>query len=323
MRIDPALHALRSEPALQRAAQVRLEQARHAWQTDGIMSEVASDFMRFAADEPLAALPCLTACLSQTATGQRLVAGLVGAIAPALRHNPFGLVPFRHQLTAGHAVLELVRHGRAALSLMVYRPQAGPAAASVCFTSGERYELCLRGEGQGRLVRLARRGEKRAELAEAACWFGPGWLRSFDNGGETKLVDQVTVPLVMLRLSRDPAQPGPAREYRLTDGALIHQAAGDRRDSRRELALAVLGGMGRRDALPAMQAAARSGASHVRWEAVRQVLAMDSGAGFALLGSIARDPSDALSAPAAAQRARLLETVPQLARAEEGALCPA
>ncbi|OZA92484.1 MAG: hypothetical protein B7X57_08065 [Erythrobacter sp. 34-65-8] len=323
MRIDENLALLRSDPAPQRLAQARLEQAKAAWLGQGPGRPFLRELHAYGEGRALNELPSLLRTVRKGGAARAFVADLTDAILPVLRAQPLGLVPFRHQLTAGHGVMELARSGRAALSLIAYRPAAGAPPATACFTSGERHEVCLRGAAAGRIVGLRTRREGGATLVTRETRLTPDWIGTFDNSRRTKLVDGASHPLVILRLSRDALHPGPAREYRLADGALVHEAAGDRRDSRRELALAVLGSMERRDALPAICEAAGAGPAHVRWEAVRQALAMDSAAGFALLTGLAGDPADELAAPAGVLRNRLLAAHPGLAAVVEDAPCPA
>ena len=52
-------------------------------------------------------------------------------------------------------------------------------------------------------------------------------------------------------------------------------------------------------------------------------LALDSGAGFAILSGIAGDAADPLSPAAAALRAHLIKAYPQLRQAQERTACPA
>ena len=111
------------------------------------------------------------------------------------------------------------------------------------------------------------------------------------------------------------------REFRLADGTLAHQAAGNPRESRFELAAALLGRMGRSDAAPLLAAMAEEhGGQSLRWQSLKECLGLDSGTGFAALSRIAAQAGDPLAAPAAALRAQLLERYPQLA---EAVRCPA
>ena len=93
------------------------------------------------------------------------------------------------------------------------------------------------------------------------------------------------------------------------------------RESRFELAAALLGRMGRSDAAPLLAAMAEEhGGQSLRWQSLKECLGLDSGAGFAALDRIAAQAGDPLAGPATALRAQLLERYPQLAGAVP---CPA
>lgn len=323
MRIDPAIAALRSQITAQRHARAAMEQARENWQGSAPVAAVLSALADYGAGASLADLPALHGAVWCHAIAQELVEALVADFAQVLRSEPLGMIPFRHQLSERLAVLELARSGRAALTVLSYRPAPAGDQDTICFTSGERHEICLAGAAEAMKVSKWERAGTATHIACTPEAIGPGWQGVFDNATAGKIVGKVSRPLVILRLQRDARHPGPTREYRLRDGALIHESAADRRDSRRELALALLGSMGRTDTLPAIVEMSRSGPDHVRWEAIRQMLGLDSAAGIAVLAQVARDRADPLSAPAAALHARLLDTYPQLRTVREAALCPA
>jgi hypothetical protein len=56
-----------------------------------------------------------------------------------------------------------------------------------------------------------------------------------------------------------------------------------------------------------------SRARDLRWEAQRQVLALDAARGLAVLAALADDPADALAAPAATLQQQLRAVRPDLA----------
>ena len=66
--------------------------------------------------------------------------------------------------------------------------------------------------------------------------------------------------------------------------------------------------------------AEEEGSAHLRWQALRECLGLDSAVGFAALTGLAQRNDDPLAVPAGALRAQLLETYPQLAGV---AGCPA
>ena len=151
----------------------------------------------------------------------------------------------------------------------------------------------------------------------------PGVRVTLDLGHESLQVLAIDRRLVSLRLERASAAPGPTREIDLAGGAVLHQAAGDIRTSRIEAMLAVLGRMGRADAAPVMAAIAREpGDTSLRWQALRECLALDTRAGLVALAAIAGDASDPLAAPASALHAELIAAHPELA-APSFDSCPA
>jgi hypothetical protein len=87
--------------------------------------------------------------------------------------------------------------------------------------------------------------------------------------------------------------------------------------------LALLGRMRRAETAPVMAAIAREpGDASLRWQALRECLALDTAAGLAALSYLARTGDDPLAPPAGALRAQLIETHPEL-HALDSAACPA
>jgi len=118
-------------------------------------------------------------------------------------------------------------------------------------------------------------------------------------------------------------EPAPGREYDAASGRLLHRSAGRIGTSRREAIIALLGRMGRADAAPQIaRVALDEGDPSLRWQALREALALDTATGFRALASVARRGEDPLAAQAGALRAQLLETHPELAQLETGP-CPA
>ena len=317
MRIGAGLHALRRDPAVQRAAQEAIERAKAAWLARPGIALLRRELARHGTGAVLEHLPGLCRLMRSQEDAAEFCSGLVTAMTGVLSTHPFAQVPFRHQYSDRIALIPLLDEGRSILSLVLYEVGDRTPAVSACFGSGERHELCLAGRAVVRGVSRVAGNRGQTNISIARRVLEPGDVMAFDNARETKLVDSVSEGgLVQLRLSRAAENPPPACEYRLSDGALIHQAAGDRGESRRELAMALLGRMRRGYAVPAMQAAARSGAPHLRWQAVRECLALDTRRGFASLSAIADDPSDELAAAAVSLRTQLVAAHPQLGRLE-------
>ena len=318
MQIDPAILALRGNPAAQRQLQSGVEEARAAWLSDPETQALAADLRAYADGLRLESCPTLNAVFERRRVPgiSRLVRDMVAALAA----SPLAHVPFRHSRKPGFATLQLLSHGPVALSLAVYeRGQQEPAPATIAFADSERHELVLAGTAGIRLVRRIARSDNAVELDFEALDIGPGAVLSFEGNRSAKIVDRLPGRLVVLRLSKTPDQPAPAEEYRIDNGELVHRAAARKLDSHREMAMELLGRMGRPDAAPVLARLALTGPAHTRWQALRECLALDTACGFGALSTIAADPHDELAAPAGALRSQLVETYPEL----ESLPCPA
>lgn len=319
MRIDPALRALRSDPASQRNAQAAMEEARDEWLGSPDMSRVMRDLAAFGSGADLSDCATLENLMADMAVAQSAIGNLTRRMDAALREYPLAQVPFRHQYSGGICVLQLAISGRAILSLVTYEDrfaQSGEGAQTVCFSDGERHEVYLAGSGEADLFEMLSVEGKRAVLDRRPRSLSQGSTLSLIGPRETKLLRNVDGRLVMLRLSRSTESPAPSREYRISDGELVHEASGDRRESREEMAIALLGCMGRTDAAAALSRIAFEGSDHLRWQALRTCLSLDTARGFATLSTLAREERDALSAIAGSLRAQLLESYPELAKVE-------
>ena len=322
MRIDPAIAQLRRDPAPQLRAQAALERVRDRWREEPRVAAILDELERYGAGADVGQCPTLGAMFAAPELARGAVDALVVPMTRALATNPLGHVPLRHQFTGGLMVLQLAASGRAALSLVCYADMGQAAARTVCFAGGERRELCLAGAADARFFEILREEPQRADLDCEDRRIVAGDVLLFEGPRHTKIVDRPRRRMAMLRLSRTEVCPSPAREYRIADGAQVHCASGDRGESRDEMAAAVLGAMGRRDAAPVLARIARdSGSDHFRWQALRETLALDTAQGFAALTDIAADTADPLAPPAGALRASLVERHPALAA--WSAPCPA
>lgn len=83
------------------------------------------------------------------------------------------------------------------------------------------------------------------------------------------------------------------------------------------MAMALLGRMGRRDAAGLLaQIASGEGNEHLRWQALRNALALDSAVGLAALEELSGRVGDALAMPAAKLHRQLVDEHPGLTRRE-------
>lgn len=325
MLIRPELRALRSDDAPQRRAQIRLGEVLDSWRASAVVAAVDADLYRYGQGAELDDLPALSALFEpEDGAAEQFCADIVGRMLGELHYNPFGQVLFRHASDDLLASLLLLRRGTATLALQVVDGAAlerRSAPLSVAFAATETVERVLRGSAEAEHVRLGAVRPGGADLVRVRRRVEAGSVARRDGACETQWLHRAEGSLVSLKLQRRPVSGAVLREYLLADGSLAHQAAGSSRDSRLELVASLLGRMGRTDAAPLLAAMAEEqGSTAMRWQVLRECLALDASNGFAALGRIARRADDPLAASAGALRAQLLEQYPALAGVEP---CPA
>jgi len=315
--VHPDLRALRGDDSPQRDAQQALYAALGAWRGQSRVACLREALAAFAAGANPAELSPLAKLFDPaSADATALAHGFATTTARALAEAPLGHVPLRHFTDGTSSTLLLARAGNATLSLVAIdgeglRGQDAPASAS--FAPVETWEHVLSGQAKAELVDCEPTGPRQARLTRHAADMSPGTVIIRDGVRQARLIHAIEGCLVSLRLQRRQPQAGPTREYDLATGELLHQAAGNPRDSRVELMIALLGRMGRADAAPAIAGMATGeGSTALRWQALRECLALDSGEGFRALCRIAATAVDPLAAPAGALRAQLIEAHPQL-----------
>lgn len=318
MRIDPAIAALRADPALLPAACARVAAGWDA--ASGRAGPVLADLARHGDGAGLDTCPALRRALSGGRFAGRMLAGALSG----LRDAPLGQLRRPHFASATLHSLTLAMAGRSSLSLALVDGDAWGAAGQGAarragFQGGELALTVLAGEAEGRIVRRGGEG-----LTFRSVALRRGARLDLDAEREALVLDRVGAMLATLRLYRRPARPTAMEEVDLATGAVVHRAAARQRDSRMELAMALLGRMGRIEAAPAIAdvAADRALDPALRWQALREGLALDSAQGFAaLLG--AGEAGDPLSGPARQLAEQLAARHPALAAMREDALCPA
>jgi hypothetical protein len=328
---NPAIRALVDDPALLHAQQERHAGAFMAWRSSDATAAVLADFSAFADGAPLSTLPRLGALFDGSGSARALIDRLVAAMVPAMAKAPFGQVPLRHHVSRAATTIMVERlngaSGHEASLALFALDGAGlalePRAVSATFAPAEEWDVVLSGTGQGRLVE--HRGvvaEDANPLAAHAIALSPGVALGRDAEREALLVDRVEGSLLLLRLRRRRPGSTPTRELDLANGRQLHQAASSARDSRHEIAVALLGRMGRKDAAPVLAdlAVDRACGDMLRWQALRECLAMDTLSGFRALCAVAMAGDDPLAHPAGALRAQLIELHPVLAEIQP---CPA
>ncbi len=318
MQSGNQIAALQADPGLQIAAQDGLLTALAAWKVTPHVAAIFADFDTFVAGAALPDLPSLAALFGgdQAVDAQAFIAPLMAAWARCLGEQPFGVVPMRHHAGAAMTNLMLASGGNCMLNLVALdgvKLGAVPAARTASFAPAEVWEVVLQGSGSGRLVERCGEAITAHPLELAA-----GLALGREAGREALLLDRVDGAMLMLRLQRRHDTVQPRREYALNDGRMLRQACATPLESRHEVAVALIGRMGRKDAAPLLAEIARDEdhGDSLRWQALRECLALDTRTGFWTLTAIARAGSDRLAVPAGALRAQLLESYPQLAEVE-------
>jgi len=319
MRVAEELTALRSNRALQRRTQAEMDRALADWTGTAEVKALNRELAAYSLGAPLNSLAILAGLLHSFDQADQFTRRVCDIVLRPLRSNPLAQVPFQHSFSNGFMTIRLASAGGAALSLLCYEERSDLAApASASFADRDLHEIVVAGEASALVHRIQPTGKIETQgirLAPGAC------CHTAAQSMSRQLV-AVRGRIVVLQLARTPDRPGPTREISLSNGALVHQACGDKAASQAEMALAVLGAMKRKDALEAMAITARAGPAHLRWEAIRQVLALDPVEGMHLLASAGSDEQDELRAPAQALHRRLARQYPELLK-ESCEPCPA
>ena len=328
MLVAQEIKALRNDDASQRQAQARLAAAVERWRTGPRFQPFREEMEQLAQGKALAAQANLAQLFDPTGgatpgLAADLAAGLVDLIAAELKEFPLVQSPLRHFADGAVSSLLVAQVGTVALMIQAVD---GPAlmrrqpVQTTSFTAGETWDHVLTGTAEAELVQIIGSKPGGVELRKSECCLVPGAVSFRDGSRESLLIRKVSTCLVTLKLQRRLGQNGVVRQFRLDDGSLVHLAAGSSRESRLELAAALLGRMGRRDAAPLMAAMAEEqGPQSLRWQSLRECIALDSASGFATLCRIAAKADDPLAMPAGAMRAQLLESYPQLGEFDQ---CP-
>lgn len=309
MLVDPAIARLRREGA----PQPQVDAALAAWRARPEVAAVLKDLSAYGAGAPLADGCELSRLLADHAAALRFAGGLIDLLMEALRAEPLAQLPLGFSAKPGLARIRLAQSSRASLSLAVFARSAGVRPASVLFEDGEAHELVLAGAGEAASYRIGTDG-----LSHAAVACAPGTRITRKVASEARQIVAVTQPLLVLQLAREAATPAPSREVALPGGRLLQTISACKRTSQQMMALGVLGALAHHPAMTVIEQLARDPAAQrdLRWEALRQVLGMDTARGYALLAQLAAPRGDALAEPAARLQRDLLAAYPELAALE-------
>lgn len=314
--------ALRCDDTPQRHAQAKLIALVQDWLAEPCQSALLAELAALDRGAALLDLPVLAGLFTpKTRAATALVGDLVRRLVQALDAEPLGHVPLRHHADGSAATLQLIRSGGAALTLQALDGAGigrGQQPLSVSFAPGLIWDAVLAGTTTASHYQATSVADERAMIKQTPLALEPGMVLYRDTGCAAIQYHANPGSLLLLRLQLRPRAGGVTREYRLSDGALLHQAAGCVRDSRLELVAGLLGRMGRCDAAPLLaEIAQEAGAAALRWQALRECLGLDTAIGFRALRAIAQVSGDQLVDPAARLHGQLLASYPQLAALEQ------
>lgn len=291
-------------------AQPLTDAALARWRGREDVAAVLAGMARFGEGAALWDVPALARLLRDHGAAGALAGALVEGLAPALAKEPLALLPLGHATRPGLARLRLASHGRASLSLATYARRGRAVPVSALFEDGEAHEMIVAGEGAA-LVHQ----HDGARLTTCEMMLAPGVRLDRNGMSDARQIIAVTRPLLVLQLVREAERPQPSREIAVSDGKLVKTISGCKLASQQMMALAVLGALGHAAAMPVMAGLARDQAAKrdLRWEALRQFLALDARRGLEVLDALAGDRADPLAAPSAALHRHLRERRPDLA----------
>jgi hypothetical protein len=306
MQVHPDVAQLRGESAPQPACDAALA----AWRALPQVIAVRAALARVGQGARIDDQPALASLVHDHAAAVAFVEAFVAPLIGALRAEPLAHLPLGHAATPGMARLRLIEQGRACLTLTALAPRAHCVSPTALFEDAVVHEMVVAGAGAALVYRLAG-----AVLTTEALRLAPGVDLVRVGPDTARQITAITRPLLLLQISCEAASPGPSREIAVDDGRLITAISGCKQTSQQVMALGVLGALEHRAGIGAMARVARdvSRARDLRWEALRQVLALDAASGLALLAALVEDPADALAAPAAATQQQLRAARPDLA----------
>lgn len=324
MLIGAELRALQGDGGPQRAAQAAMQRRVAEWRDRASVRAVAAALAPFEAGGEPEELPALAQLMTQD--GARAFADtLVTELVEVLGTAPLAHVALRHTNDARRSTLLLTRVGRVSLSLetRVAQPGGEPMATTAVLSDIDTWDMVLAGAVEGRLLEAREAGGK-TRFTGTAVRLQEGDLCVRRGRSQVLSIARIERCFTVLRLQRRAHSPAPAQAIDLASGDLVRQAAGDLRDSRREMMVGLLGRMERSEDAPVLAEIAReAGCLSLRWEAVRQCLGLDTATGFRLVAELTRRHGDPIQPDAAALRAHLLALHPQLEALEGGDRCPA
>ena len=324
MHVDPRIDALRGDRIAQRAMQEAVMSAAEDCRREGGLSRVVGELEDYGAGAELAECGALQRLVGAEEAARAVILPMIERLVRQQRETPLAQLSLRHQSGTGFHFLQLAAKGSATLGLALHDGMV-PATSHVVatFPDADRHEIVLVGGAEIEALRIVTDCGDRVEVDRTARRVGRGDCIVLAGADCSRVVRRVRGCMLTLRLARVGDRPRPTRQVDLASGKVVHKASGNRRESQHEMMVALLGRMKRSDAAPVFADVARSGSDHVRWQALRECLALNTGLGMDLLRTFASDSSDPLHSPARGLLSQLVERYPELEQAEEMLPCRA
>ena len=305
MFVRDELKALRGDDREARTHRVAMEEALEDCRREPRLAAVLEELLRYGEGADFAHCPALVALFEHTGAARDLLRPLIGRLTDLHRAYPRAQLAFRHRSQAGAHVLQIAARGHATLSLVLQDQDAGAEHIIATFADADQREVVLTGKANACLFEIVAEERDRVILNSVRTELQSGARMKCTGPRQSRLIQPSHDSLLTLRLARTAGSPRPTRRVDVRSGRIVHRASGNAADSRAELAMLLLGRMGRSDALPVLAARTRTGDAQLRWQALRQCLALDAATGLPLLERIAKDHADPLYQAARALLAQL------------------
>ena len=305
MFVRDELKALRGDDREARTHRVAMEEALEDCRREPRLAAVLEELLRYGEGGDFAHCPALVALFEHTGAARDLLRPLIGRLTALHRAYPLAQLAFRHRSQAGAHVLQIAARGHATLSLVLQDQDAGAEHIIATFADADQREVVLTGKASACLFEIVAEERDRVILNSVRTELQSGARMKCTGPRQSRLIKPSHDSLLTLRLARTAGRPRPTRRIDVRSGRIVHRASGNAADSRAELAMLLLGRMGRDDALPVLATRTRTGDAQLRWQALRQCLALDAATGLPLLERIAKDHADPLYQAARALLAQL------------------
>ena len=305
MFVRDELKALRGDDREARTHRVAMEEALEDCRREPRLAAVLEELLRYGEGGDFAHCPALVALFEHTGAARDLLRPLIGRLTALHRAYPLAQLAFRHRSQAGAHVLQIAARGHATLSLVLQDQDAGAEHIIATFADADQREVVLTGKANACLFEIVAEERDRVILNSVRTELQSGARMKCTGPRQSRLIKPSHDSLLTLRLARTAGRPRPTRRIDVRSGRIVHRASGNAADSRAELAMLLLGRMGRDDALPVLATRTRTGDAQLRWHALRQCLALDAATGLPLLERIAKDHADPLYQAARALLAQL------------------